>query len=144
MVSALSINHRLSTINVMPHLTIEYTDNIPDPRIPELLRALNGVLLARPDIFPVGGIRARAYRLSEYALADSSEPSDAFVHLRLQIGAGRSEEVKRETGDQLFAVLQGHFAEAFAAQGLMLSAEISEFSEAGTWKKNNIHARYRK
>ena len=34
--------------------------------------------------------------------------------------------------------------EAFAAHGLMLSAEISEFSEAGTWKKNNIHARYKK
>lgn len=144
MVSARSINHRLSTINVMPHLTIEYTDNIQNPRIPELLRALNGVLLARPDIFPVGGIRARAYCLSEYALADSSEPSDAFVHLSLKLAQGRSEEVKRETGDQLFAVLTQHFAEAFATHGLMLSAEISEFSEAGTWKKNNIHARYRK
>ncbi|GHG02882.1 5-carboxymethyl-2-hydroxymuconate isomerase [Deinococcus piscis] len=128
----------------MPHLTLEYTDNIQNPRIPELLRALNGVLLARPNIFPVGGIRARAYRLSEYALADSSEASDAFVHLRLQIGAGRSEEVKKETGDALFAVLQGHFAEAYAAHGLMLSLDISEFSEAGTWKKNNIHARYKK
>ena len=128
----------------MPHLTLEYTDNLPEPRIPELLHKLNGVLLARPDIFPVGGIRARAYRLSEYALADSSEPSDAFVHLRLQIGAGRSEEVKKETGDALFAVLTDHFAEEFARRGLMLSAEIGEFSEAGTWKKNNIHARYRK
>lgn len=128
----------------MPHLTLEYTDNIADPRIPELLRKLNGVLLARPDIFPIGGIRARAYRLSEYALADSSQPSDAFVHLSLKIGAGRSEDIKRETGDALFAVLTEHFADAFAAHGLMLSAEIGEFSEAGTWKKNNVHARYRK
>ena len=128
----------------MPHLTLEYTDNIANPRIPELLRKLNGVLLARPDIFPVGGIRARAYCLSEYALADSSEPSDAFVHLRLQIGAGRSEAVKKETGDGLFAVLAGHFADEFEKRGLMLSAEISEFSEAGSWKKNNIHARYKR
>ena len=128
----------------MPHLTLEYTDNIADPRIPELLRKLNGVLLARPDVFPVGGIRARAYCLGEYALADSSQPTDAFVHLSLTIGAGRSEEVKKETGDALFAVLTEHFADAFATHGLMLSAEIGEFSEAGTWKKNNIHARYRK
>ncbi len=35
----------------MPHLTLEYTDNLTEPRIPELLRKLNGVLLARPDIF---------------------------------------------------------------------------------------------
>ena len=128
----------------MPHLTLEYTDNIANPRIPELLRKLNSMLLARPDIFPVGGIRARAYRLSEYALADSSEATDAFVHLSLKIGAGRSEEVKKETGDQLFAVLTEHFADAYAQHGLMLSAEIGEFSEAGTWKKNNIHARYKR
>ncbi len=128
----------------MPHLTLEYTDNIADPRIPKLLQKLNGVLLAQPDIFPVGGIRARAYRLSEYALADSAEPSDAFVHLSLKLAQGRSEEIKKETGDALFAVLTEHFAEAYAAHGLMLSAEIGEFSEAGTWKKNNIHARYRK
>ncbi|GAA5501914.1 5-carboxymethyl-2-hydroxymuconate Delta-isomerase [Deinococcus xinjiangensis] len=127
----------------MPHLTVEYTDNIQNPRISELLRALNGVLLARPDIYPVGGIRARAYCLSEYALADSKHPDDAFVHVTLKIGAGRSEEVKKATGDALFAVLADHFAQAYAAHGLMLSQEIQEFSEAGTWKKNNIHARYK-
>lgn len=128
----------------MPHLTLEYTDNIRDPRIPELLRKLNGVLLARPDIFPVGGIRARAYRLTEYAVADSTETQDAFVHVVLKIGAGRSDEVKQATGDDLFAVLKTHFADEFAARPLALSQEIQEFSEAGTWKHNNIHARYRK
>lgn len=128
----------------MPHLTIEYTDNLQNPRIPELLKALNAVLLARPEVFPVGGIRARAYRLSEYELADSTHSDDAFVHVCLKIGAGRSEEVKKATGDELFAVLTGHFADEFAKHGLMLSQEIQEFSEAGTWKKNNIHARYKK
>lgn len=127
----------------MPHLTVEYTDNLPEPRIPELLRALNAVLLSRPDVYPVGGIRARAYRLSEYAVADSTEPLDAFVHVVLKIGAGRSEEVKRATGDDLFAVLKAHFAPEFASRPLALSQEIQEFSEAGTWKHNNIHARYK-
>lgn len=128
----------------MPHLTVEYTDNLPNPRIKELLKALNGVLLARPDIYPVGGLRARAYCLNEYELADSTHPDDAFVHVTLKLGAGRSEEVKKATGDALFAVLTTHFADEFARRGLMLSQEIQEFSEAGTWKKNNIHARYKK
>lgn len=128
----------------MPHLTVEYTDNIEHPRIGELLRALNGVLLARPDIYPVGGIRARAYCLGEYAVADSTEPNDAFVHVALKIASGRSEDVKRATGDELFQVLSDHFAQEFARRPLALSLEIGEFSEAGTWKKNNIHSRYRK
>ncbi|RJF68943.1 5-carboxymethyl-2-hydroxymuconate isomerase [Deinococcus cavernae] len=128
----------------MPHLTVEYTDNLQSPRIAELLRALNAALLARPDVYPVGGIRARAYRLTDYAVADSTDPQDAFVHVVLKIGAGRSDEVKQATGDDLFAVLKAHFAEEFAARPLALSQEIQEFSEAGTWKHNNIHARYRK
>lgn len=128
----------------MPHLTVEYSDNLQHPRIDELLKGLNGVLLSRPDVYPVGGIRARAYRLSEYAVADSTEPEDAFVHVVLKIGAGRSDEVKQATGDELFTVLKNHFAEEFAQRPLALSQEIQEFSEAGTWKHNNIHARYRK
>ncbi|SEJ53541.1 5-carboxymethyl-2-hydroxymuconate delta isomerase [Deinococcus reticulitermitis] len=127
----------------MPHLVVEYTDNIPEPRMGELLRALNAVLLARGDTYPVGGIRARAVRLSEYAVADSTHPEDAFVHVTLKIGAGRSEAVKQATGDELFAVLTGHFTEEFARRPLALSQEIQEFSEAGTWKRNNIHARYK-
>jgi 5-carboxymethyl-2-hydroxymuconate isomerase len=36
-----------------------------------------------------------------------------------------------------------HFADIYARRGLALSLEIAEFSEAGTWKQNNIHARYK-
>lgn len=127
----------------MPHLIVEYTDNLPEPRIPELLRALNGVLLARADVYPAGGIRARAVRLTEYVVADGMH-DDAFVHVTLKIGSGRSEEVKRETGAALFEVLEAHFAADFDARYLALSLEITEFSEAGTFKHNNIHARYRR
>jgi 5-carboxymethyl-2-hydroxymuconate isomerase len=35
-------------------------------------------------------------------------------------------------------------AEQFATQGLALSLELNEFSEAGTLKHNNLHARFKK
>jgi 5-carboxymethyl-2-hydroxymuconate isomerase len=35
------------------------------------------------------------------------------------------------------------FAPLFERQGLALSLEVGEFSEAGTWKHNNLHARMR-
>jgi len=41
-------------------------------------------------------------------------------------------------------MLKEHFAALFARRGLALSMEIVEFSEAGTWKHNNIHARFKK
>lgn len=128
----------------MPHLIYEYTDNLKaEADIPGLLKKSNQVLLAQGGVFPIGGIRSRAICLTDYCVADGSE-DDAFVHLTLKIGAGRPPEVKQQVGDALFAMITAHFAELYARRPLALSMEIVEFSEAGTWKHNNIHARYRK
>ena len=66
------------------------------------------------------------------------------MHAILKMGAGRSAAVRDAACDALFEVIKQHFAPQFAAQGLALSLEMSEFSEAGTWKHNNLHARFRK
>jgi 5-carboxymethyl-2-hydroxymuconate isomerase len=128
----------------MPHIVVEYTDNIrDDARMPALLKTLNDTLIAQGDAFPIGGIRSRAIALHDYRVADGSE-DDAFVHVTLKIGAGRSDAVKQAACDALFDALKAHFAELYARRYLALSMELSEFSEAGTYKHNNIHARYRR
>jgi len=128
----------------MPHFIVEYTDNIKsEADIPGLLNKVNEVLIAHSDIFPVGGIRSRAIELQHYRIADGAA-DDAFVHATLKIGAGRSEEEKKRACDQLFEVIKAHFADLFANRYLALSMEIYEFCEAGTYKHNNIHSRYRK
>jgi 5-carboxymethyl-2-hydroxymuconate isomerase len=68
----------------------------------------------------------------------------AFVHGTLKIGAGRAREVRQRTGDALFETMKAHFADLYARRYLALSLEIYEFDEAGTWKHNNVHARFRK
>jgi len=129
----------------MPHLIYEYTDNIKaEADIPGLLRKTNQILLAQGGVFPIGGIRARAICLTDYCVADGSVADDAFVHLTFKMGAGRTPDEKQRAGDALFAMIKEHFAAIHARRGLALSMEIVEFSEAGTWKHNNIHARYRK
>jgi 5-carboxymethyl-2-hydroxymuconate isomerase len=40
--------------------------------------------------------------------------------------------------------MKAHFADQFANQGLALSLELNEFSESGTLKHNNLHARFKK
>lgn len=128
----------------MPHLTFECTDNIYDEAaIPAMLKKANAILIAQGGVFPTGGIRSRAVRVVDYCIADGSA-DDAFVHASLKIGSGRSEETKKKACDELFQMMSEHFADIFGRRGLALSLEISEFSEAGTWKQNNIHARYRK
>lgn len=129
----------------MPHLTLEYSANLAnEDSIGALCRKLAQCLDAQREndqrVYPLGGIRVRAVRCEQYCIADG-RPDAAFLHANLKIGAGRSENAKKATGDALFDVIKQHFADAFEKSGLALSLEINEFSEAGTWKHNNLHAR---
>jgi 5-carboxymethyl-2-hydroxymuconate isomerase len=126
----------------MPHVIVEYTDNLrADARIPALLKTINDTLIAQGGAFPIGGIRSRALELHDYRVADGAE-DDAFVHVTLRIAAGRSDEVKKKACDELFDAVKAHFADVYARRYLALSMELVEFGDGGTYKHNNIHALY--
>ena len=128
----------------MPHFILEYTDNIKDEaNLPDLFEKIHQVLIDRGSHFPIGGIRSRAIELHDYRVADGTE-NDAFVHAVFKIGAGRSEEIKKEACDAMFEVMKAHFASLMSTRYLALSMELIEFSEAGTYKQNNIHTRFKK
>lgn len=128
----------------MPHIIVEYTDNIrSDARVPTLLKTINDVLIAQDGVFPIGGIRSRALALADYRMADGEEDY-AFVHITLKIGAGRPEAAKKAACDALFEAVKAHFAELYARRYLALSMELVEFNEGGSYKHNNVHARFKK
>jgi 5-carboxymethyl-2-hydroxymuconate isomerase len=85
----------------------------------------------------------RALACEEYCIADGTLQDAGFVHATLKIGAGRSEAAKQATCNGLFDIMKAHFAEQFSKQGLALSFELCEFSEAGTLKHNNLHPRFK-
>jgi 5-carboxymethyl-2-hydroxymuconate isomerase len=127
----------------MAHFIVEYTSNLAaEGDIPALLRKANEALIAQ-QVYPIGGIRSRGVELTDWCMADGAADY-AFVHGTLKLGAGRSREVRQRTGDALFDVMKTHFADLYARRYLALSLEIYEFDEAGTWKHNNVHARFRK
>ncbi len=127
----------------MAHFIVEYTRNLAaEADIPALLRKANEALIAQ-QVYPIGGVRSRAIELTDWCMADGAADY-AFVHGTLKIGAGRSREVRQRTGDALFEVMKTHFADLYSRRYLALSLEIYEFDEAGTWKHNNVHARFRK
>jgi 5-carboxymethyl-2-hydroxymuconate isomerase len=127
----------------MPHFIVEYTANLEaEGDLPGLLQKINAAMIAQGGVFPIGGIRSRAIRLDCYRMADG-EADYAFVHATLKIGAGRDEATRKRAGDALFEVMKSHFAALYDKRYLALSMEIAEFSEAGTWKHNNVHARFK-
>ena len=133
----------------MSHMTLEYSANLRgEGRFGELCRKLAQFMSAlRVDgaaVFPPGGVRVRAIPCEDYCIADGTMADAGFAHAILKIGAGRSDAAKQATCNGLFDIMKAHFAEQFAKQGLALSLELNEFSEAGTLKHNNLHARLRK
>jgi 5-carboxymethyl-2-hydroxymuconate isomerase len=128
----------------MPHFIIEFTDNLTaEGDIPGLLKKANETLIAQGSVIPIGGVRSRATELKYYRMADGQE-DDAFVHATLKMGTGRDAATRKRIGDALFDMMKAHFAELFARRYLALSMEIVEFDEGGTWKQNNVHARFKK
>ena len=132
----------------MPHLTIEYSANLHNfggfsKLCGELARVLVDQRAEGKPVYPIGGVRVRAIAAEYWCIGDGSIGDAAFVHGRLQVGAGRNAEVLKATGDALFEALKAHFVREYGSQGLALSLEIAEFSESGTWKQNNLHGRYR-
>jgi 5-carboxymethyl-2-hydroxymuconate isomerase len=128
----------------MPHLVVEYTANLKsEGDIPTLLRKANRVLIDQGGVFPTGGIRSRAIEITDWCIADG-EDDYAFVHVTLKIGAGREDTVKRRVTDALFEMIKAHFGDLYAKRYLALSMELVEFSEGGTYKHNNLHAKFRK
>lgn len=130
----------------MSHLTLEYSANLRgDGRIGELCRELAQFMtqlrVEGKAVFPPGGVRVRAIACEDFCIADGSLRDAGFVHAVLKIGAGRSDAARAATCAGLFDLMKAHFAERFAKAGLALSLELYEFSEAGTLKHNNLHAR---
>jgi 5-carboxymethyl-2-hydroxymuconate isomerase len=133
----------------MSHMTLEYSANLrADGRFGELCEKLaqfmTGLSVDGKLVFPPAGVRVRAIPCEDYCIADGSIADAGFVHAILKIGAGRSIAAKEATCAGLFDIMKAHFAKQYAQAGLALSLEFTEFSESGTLKHNNLHARFKK
>ncbi len=126
----------------MPHLSVEYSANLQRATdLDQLCRALHGALL-HSGLFELGAIRVRAIRAHHYAIADLLA-QNAFAHLALRIGAGRTAQDRQRAGELIFAAASTALAPLFATPHFALTLEISEIDPDFSWKNNAIHPRLR-
>lgn len=92
---------------------------------------------ARIDALPMPGIRVRATRVDHYAIADGN-PAHGFIDLSVRLRAGRTQAVKSEVVERLFATLKQQAAPAMAHHSIALSAEIRDIDAALSPKFGNI------
>lgn len=122
----------------MPHLIVEYSANIEQAIDLEALLDRLHEAAVESGMFPLGGIRVRAYRADRYRIADCA-PDNAFVHVTAIVGAGRPLGRREAVSEQLFAALCDELEGLAAARPLAISFNMREFDPVLNFKKNNLH-----
>lgn len=121
----------------MPHLTVEYSANLEtDIDIESLLRVLHETA-CNIEAFPMAGIRTRAVSRKNYEIADG-HVDNAFVALILRIAPGRSLEIRKAAGAEIFAAFCNYLEPIYATTPLAISFEMQELDGEFRWKKNNL------
>jgi len=128
----------------MAHAVVEWTSNLEgEADIRGLLELIAAAMRNSGGVFPWGGIRVRGIKLDDYVIADG-KADDAFVNVTVRMGGGRSTEFKQAFFTDLFEQIKAHFAELYVRRYLALSLYVEEADEAGSFKHNNIHKRFKK
>lgn len=122
----------------MPHFSIEYSANL-DARVDmALIVELVRKAAVETGIFPLGGIRVRALKCENYAIADGS-PQHGFLAMVLRLGEGRDLAARKKAGEHIFKALSDHLDPVFAAGKFALSFDMQINDKETSWKRNNIH-----
>lgn len=125
------------------HIVIEYSAGLRGRLdLPPFLAAVHQAAL-ETGVFPIGGIRTRAYAAEHYVIADG-HPDNAFVHLSLKVGHGRDLETRKRACEAIFEAACRHLGAVFEAVPLGISLEMQEIDPVLTFKKNNLHDHVRR
>ncbi|GGC01445.1 5-carboxymethyl-2-hydroxymuconate isomerase [Novosphingobium endophyticum] len=124
----------------MAHAIIEWSANLEGVLdLKGLMNLIADDMANRSDgVFPIGGIRVRAYRADDYVIADDTCADDAFVNIDIKMGVGRSAEFRKAYFDALSSRITDFLADLFETRPFAFSLYVSEVDG---WKKNSIHKR---
>lgn len=122
----------------MPHLTLEYTDNI-EVDVQPLLARLHEEVVATGAI-NLKGIKSRAIKHTQYRIADG-DPDYAFVHVGLLIREGRPIEIQKDATQRVMNVLKETFGHLFEKRKLSLTVDLKEMRDGIALTEHNITAK---
>ncbi|MEQ8262760.1 5-carboxymethyl-2-hydroxymuconate isomerase [Pseudohaliea sp.] len=113
----------------MPHLVLEYSDNLPEEKlaIPDLLETLCHAAVGT-GLFQVAGLRARAYCAKHHRVG-SGNAVNGFLHVSMMVGRGRTQSERESAAKTLFEALKSHLKPVMAERPVALSFEMRELDD---------------
>lgn len=111
----------------MPHLYLEYTDNLAALPVADILVAINQAALAT-GLFGESDIKSRAQALSKYRTG-IAPAARAFIHVRVALLDGRSEHERENLAQAVLGALQHTVKSPFPGE-IQFSVETTELHRA--------------
>lgn len=116
----------------MPHLSVQYTDNVKIDDSNALLNALNKCLWDSKQFAKTEDLKSRILPLSTFLVGTNDErpnnqQEDGFVYLHLKLMAGRSDDTKQQLAENLANICKKALAQQKVAN-IQVCAEVEEIS----------------
>lgn len=89
----------------MPHLTVEYSPNLPAYPEAQALAELSAVVCASPEVLDEADLKTRFVRAGSFQVG-TAPAHRAFVHAQLRLLSGRSPEAKQDLAGRVAEVLR--------------------------------------
>jgi 5-carboxymethyl-2-hydroxymuconate isomerase len=112
----------------MPHLTVEYSNNIQGFDPAAALAALNNALLASEQ-FDEADVKGRVLRRDHFQVG-AVTGARGFVHAELALLSGRSAEVKQKLSASLTNALEALSSQWGSGLQIQISVEIRDMDRA--------------
>ena len=123
----------------MPHLTIEYSENITGSVDIGALCVVMRDAMVETGIFPLGGIRVRAFPCQTYVIADAAQDY-GYLHMICRVGHGRDEPTRLAAADTLYSAAEAYLKPRMQ-RPFALSLDLDELHPVTSLKRyNTIHA----
>ena len=116
----------------MPHMTVEYTNNLQGVNEGALMDALNAAVCGHATVAEEADVKTRIASLGNYRIGLNTA-GRAFAHVELRLMAGRTAEVKKELSDRIAAVLKAQIPAQIGVD-VQLSVDIVDMDKPSYFK----------
>jgi 5-carboxymethyl-2-hydroxymuconate isomerase len=110
----------------MPHIHLEYSDNIEKLEVKPLLKALNTALILGGYAQAGLDIKSRAVCQHDYVIGED-EQNQAYLHAKISLLTGRSVELRQEISACMLKVLADNLPDQINVT-VQLCVEVLEMS----------------
>jgi 5-carboxymethyl-2-hydroxymuconate isomerase len=120
----------------MPHITLEYSNNITNADFRAIFQELKDRIVATGEAQELG-VKCRAVASTDYFIVDGNE-NYKMINLLFRMREGRSLEVRQTISQIGLKVLEKHFQKEIEAKEIILSTEVKELITGLDLLKNAI------